>query len=98
MSWDQELIEPIIVAGNEPLRTLRDCARHLSKLSRSERAMPEWQAVADVLARAGRGIDPMMVRVVMLAALLTPKPKVISGPEKSLSTRRSSARVLAFAR
>ena len=69
MSWDQRFFDPIMLPGRKPLVTLRDAAKYIVKLPKTEQQLPEWQTAAEVLLLIGEhGGDPMMANIAMLRA------------------------------
>lgn len=49
MGWDQRFFDPIELPGRKPLVTLRDAARHITKLPKAEHDAKEWQAAMQAL-------------------------------------------------
>ena len=53
MSWDQAFFDAIILPGRKPLLTLRDAAQYITKLSKGERELPEWETAIEWLMLVG---------------------------------------------
>jgi hypothetical protein len=69
MSWDQKFSDPIELPSGRKLVTLRDAAKYIVKLPKTEQQLPEWQTAAEVLLLIGEhGGDPMMANIAMLRA------------------------------
>jgi hypothetical protein len=68
--WDQRFSDPIILPGRKPLVTLRDAAKCIMKLPKTEQQASQWQVAAEVLMLVGEhGGDPMMAHIAMMKAL-----------------------------
>jgi hypothetical protein len=71
VSWDQRFLDPIVLPGRkQPLVTLRDAARYITKLPKAEHDAEEWQAAMEALLLvAERGGPTMFARVGIMRAL-----------------------------
>jgi hypothetical protein len=70
MSWDQRFFDPIIGPGREPLVTLRNAARYITKLPKVEHDADEWQsAMQALLLVAEQDGPPMFARIGIMRAL-----------------------------
>ncbi|MDB5584820.1 MAG: hypothetical protein JWR80_9996 [Bradyrhizobium sp.] len=59
MPWSSEFDEPIPTDGN-PLRTLRDAAAYILKLSKAKQRRPEWQAAGEAVIMAAEDRGPLL--------------------------------------
>jgi hypothetical protein len=77
MSWSLKFDEPIELAKDKPLRTLRDAGNYITALSKKEVVLPHWQLAAQCLLAAvekGGGLV-MMARIAMVRALRADNPE-----------------------
>jgi hypothetical protein len=71
VSWDHRFLDPIVLPGRkQPLVTLRDAARYITKLPKAEHDAEEWQAAMEALLLvAERGGPTMFARIGIMRAL-----------------------------
>jgi hypothetical protein len=62
LSWDQRFFDPIELPGRQPLVTLRDAARYITKLPKAEHDAEEWQAAMQALLLVAEHDGPTMLR------------------------------------
>jgi hypothetical protein len=60
VSRDQRFFDPIELPGGRRLVTLRDAARYITKLPKSEHDTPEWQAAMEALLLVAEHDGPTM--------------------------------------
>jgi hypothetical protein len=65
LSWSRPFEDPV-----PGCRTLRDAARHIEQLPKSEQELPHWQDAVEALIAAAEGRGPMLLaRVGILRAM-----------------------------
>jgi hypothetical protein len=68
--WSREFEEPIALARDGKLVTLRDAANYITALPAKEAALPEWQAAIEALMLvADLGGPTMFARIGVMRAL-----------------------------
>jgi hypothetical protein len=75
MSWSREFDDPIPLPNGRELRTLRDAADYIAKLSAEEASASHWQlAIENLINAADRGGIVMLARIAVLRALNRDRP------------------------
>jgi hypothetical protein len=83
VSWDQQFYDPINLPNGHKLITLRDAALYITKLSKAEHDVPEWQAAMQALLLVAEYDGPtMFARIGVMRALHRHKPKPASAPRR----------------
>jgi hypothetical protein len=67
--WQREFEDPIALPDGRQLLTLKDAADYITKLSKKESDLPEWQTAIEVLLLVSRGGPTMMARIAVMKAL-----------------------------
>ena len=91
MSWHHRFFDPIILPGRKPLVTLRDAARYITKLPKTEHDADEWQAAMQALLlvaeHGGRRCSPGSASrgrsIVRLSAYSIPRARTSIGDAES---------------
>jgi hypothetical protein len=60
MTWDRPFDQPVPLPDGRPARTLRDAAKYIKKLPKSEYDRPEWRFAVQVLTKASEDRAPML--------------------------------------
>ena len=60
MSWDRPFDQPIPLPNGPPARTLRDAAKYIKKLPKSEYDRAEWRFAVQMLIEASEDRGPML--------------------------------------
>jgi hypothetical protein len=60
MPWSAKFPDPIPTDG-KPLRTLKDAAQFILKLSKAKQKMPHWQEAGKAVIMAAEDRGPMML-------------------------------------
>jgi hypothetical protein len=60
MSWDRPFDQPISLPNGPPARTLRDAAKYIKKLPKSEYDRAEWRFAVQMLIEASEYRGPML--------------------------------------
>ncbi len=70
MSWDRYFDQPLALPKSAPARTLRDAAKYVAALPKSEYDRPEWRLAVQMLIDAAEDRGPMLfARIGMLRAI-----------------------------
>ncbi len=69
MHWSTRFDDPIVLPDGRQLLTLKDAADYITKLSKKESDLPEWQAAIETLMLCSRGGHAMMARIGVMKAL-----------------------------
>jgi hypothetical protein len=70
VSWSRSFAEPIALADDRVLRTLRDAGEYIAALRKADHDKPRWQtAVHELMIAAERGGLVMMAEIAMRRAL-----------------------------
>jgi hypothetical protein len=70
MTWKRTFEDPIVLPDGRKLVTLEDAGHYITKLSKAEQNLEEWQAAIGGLIDAAEGRDFLMhARIGMLRAL-----------------------------
>jgi hypothetical protein len=81
--WSREFEEPIALARDGKLVTLRDAANYITALPAKEAALPEWQAAIEALILvADLGGPTMFARIGIMRALNRGKPDPAITPSR----------------
>jgi hypothetical protein len=84
MPWSRRFDDPIKPPKGKPLVTLKDAARYIMALPKSQQQAPEWQAAGEALLMAAEGRGPLMhAHVGMTLALHGAKPVPEYDPSKT---------------
>jgi hypothetical protein len=71
--WSRRFFNPIDLADDRQLATLRDAAEYITALPASEHDLPHWRVAIEVLILSAEhgepGADPMFARISMMQAL-----------------------------
>jgi hypothetical protein len=69
VSWDRPFHQPVPLPSGGPAKTLRDAAKYIKKLPKSEHDSPEWRLAVQMLIDAAEDRGPMLfARMGMLRA------------------------------
>jgi len=93
--WDKEFEVPIPLVSGASLVTLRDASVYIDKLSKAERAKPEWQLAAKELQKAATNelAWRFIARIAILHALYGDAPPSRNGsPVKGRNNWRERRR------
>lgn len=74
--------DPILLPDGRQLVTLKDAATYITKLTKAEQNMPEWQMAIEVLLLVSRGGTTMMARIGVMKALNRNVPRVFNPDRK----------------
>ncbi|WP_398482516.1 hypothetical protein [Tardiphaga sp.] len=88
-SWDQRLPEPISVAGQKPLVTLRDAATYITTLPKSEQDEIRWQTAVHVLIQAADNGGPIEFARIGMMQALNPRVPVYDSSRKDPKWRNT---------
>ncbi|WP_334445362.1 hypothetical protein [Bradyrhizobium sp. AZCC 1610] len=69
MPWSTPFEDPIVLPDGRQLLTLKDAADYITKLSKKESDLPEWQTAIEVLMLVSRGGPTMLARIGVMKAL-----------------------------
>jgi hypothetical protein len=70
VSWDQQFFDLIILPSRKALRTLRDVAQYITKLSKAEHDADDWQAAMEALLLVAEHDGPeLFARIGIMRAL-----------------------------
>lgn len=68
--WDRRFEDPVILPNGKSLITLKDAAKYIQKLPKTEHDKPRWQTATRCLIEAAEGRGPLLhARSGMLQAL-----------------------------
>ncbi|MEH2521573.1 hypothetical protein V1279_007146 [Bradyrhizobium sp. AZCC 1610] len=67
--WSTPFEDPIVLPDGRQLLTLKDAADYITKLSKKESDLPEWQTAIEVLMLVSRGGPTMLARIGVMKAL-----------------------------
>jgi hypothetical protein len=68
--WQRRFDDPVPLPDGRQLVTLRDAGTYITKLPKTQQAVPEWQTATGVLIMAAEGRGPLMhARIGLLRAL-----------------------------
>jgi hypothetical protein len=84
LPWSTPFEDPIPLPNGRWLRTLRDAANHITKLSKADHSAPEWQASMEALILVAENGGPtMLARIGVMRALNRHIERVFDPDRKS---------------
>jgi len=91
--WQRRFDDPVPLPDGRQFVTLRDAGTYITKLPKTQQAVPEWQTAAQVLIMAAEGRGPVMhARIGMLRALHRNVERVFSDRKDPHWGKRKLAR------
>jgi hypothetical protein len=86
--WSRKFDDPIDLPGGRKLVTLEDAGNYITKLSKAEHMVPEWQAAMQVLILVVRGGPTMLARIGVMRALHRNEERVFNRDRKETHWRK----------
>jgi hypothetical protein len=69
LPWSASFEDPITLPNGRKLLTLKDAADYITKLTKQESDLSEWQTAIEALMLCSRGGPTMMARIGVMRAL-----------------------------
>jgi hypothetical protein len=82
MPWDRPFDQPVPLPSGPPARTLRDAAKYIKKLPKSEYDRQEWRLAVQMLIDASEDRGPMLFARIGITRALERQPLPAFDPSR----------------